>query len=51
MSQKSSLRRTIEILKHLNEGKQLCVMCYSLLFVKKVVQYFSHVCCSLGKLL
>jgi len=25
MSQKSSLHRTIEILKHLNEGKQLCV--------------------------
>ncbi|MCF6245278.1 MAG: WYL domain-containing transcriptional regulator [Sulfurovum sp.] len=25
MSQKSSLYRTIEILKHLNEGKQLCV--------------------------
>jgi len=25
MSQKSSLHRTIEILKHLNDGKQLCV--------------------------
>ncbi len=25
MSQKSSLYRTIEILKHLNEGKKLCV--------------------------
>jgi hypothetical protein len=25
MSQKSSLHRTIEILKNLNEGKQLCV--------------------------
>ena len=25
MSQKSSLYRTIEILKHLNQGKKLCV--------------------------